>query len=99
MAIFVVRHGETDLNAARVIQRPTTPLSERGRRQADRLGVRLAALGITRILTSDLARAFETAHAIATHTGAPLMVDPLLRERDFGDIRGTPYDALGLDPF
>ncbi len=99
MAIYVVRHGETDLNAARIIQRPTTPLSARGRRQAEQLAVRLAPLGIAAVLTSDLARAVETAGAIVARSGAPLTVDPLLRERDFGDIRGTPYADLGLDPF
>jgi probable phosphoglycerate mutase len=99
MAIFVVRHGETELNAARVIQMPTTPLSPRGRRQAARVAARLAPLGVVRILTSDLVRAIETAEAIAARTGAPILVDPLLRERDFGDIRGTPYHELGRDPF
>jgi len=100
MAIYVARHGETELNATRVFQRPTTPLSERGRRQAEQLAVRLAPVGITRILTSDLARAVETAHAVAALTGAPVVIDPLLRERDFGDLRGRPYDTLGdLDPF
>jgi probable phosphoglycerate mutase len=99
MAIFVVRHGETELNAARVIQQPTTPLSERGRSQALRVAARLAPLGVVRILTSDLLRAVETATAIAAATGAPTVVDPLLRERDFGDIRGTPYNELGRDPF
>ncbi len=99
MAIYVARHGETELNAARVFQRPSTPLSPRGRQQAEQLAVRLTPLGITRILTSDLARALETAEAVAIRTGAPLVVDPRLRERDFGDIRGTPYDSLGRDPF
>src|SRR6187455_2098159 len=99
MAIFVARHGETELNAARIIQMPTTPLSARGRRQAERLAARLAPLGIVRILTSDYLRAIETAEAIATRSGAAIVVDPLLRERDFGDIRGTPYDELGRDPF
>ena len=99
MAIFVARHGETELNAARVIQLPTTPLSARGQRQAEQLAARLAALGVTSILTSDLTRAIETATAIARRTGAPIAIDPVLRERDFGDIRGMPYDALGLDPF
>ena len=68
MAIFVVRHGETELNAARIIQMPTTPLSERGRRQAARLGDRLAPVGIVRILASDFVRAIETAEAIATRS-------------------------------
>jgi probable phosphoglycerate mutase len=99
MAIYVARHGETELNAARIFQMPTTPLSERGRRQAERLAERLAPLGIARIVTSDLARALETARAIATRTGAPTTIDPLLRERDFGDMRGTPYHALTVDPF
>ncbi len=100
MAIFVIRHGETELNATRVFQRPTTPLSERGRDQAARLALRLEPVGIERILTSDLARAVETATAVSARTGAPIVVDPLLRERDFGDLRGRPYDTLGaLDPF
>ena len=30
MAIFLIRHGETPLNASRVLQWPDTPLSERG---------------------------------------------------------------------
>jgi probable phosphoglycerate mutase len=100
MAIYVIRHGETELNATRVFQRPATPLSERGRRQAEQLAERLAPLGISRIVTSDLARAVETARAVAARTGAPIVIDPLLRERDFGDLRGRPYDTLGdLDPF
>ena len=99
MAIFVARHGETELNAARIIQMPTTPLSARGRQQAERLAARLAPLGIVRIMTSDYLRAIETAEAIAARSGAAVVVDPLLRERDFGDIRGTPYDELGRDPF
>ena len=99
MRLFVVRHGETESNAARVFQLPATPLSARGRRQAERLADRLAPLGIASILTSDLARAVETAGTIAGRTGATIATDPLLRERDFGDIRGTPYDALGRDPF
>jgi 2,3-bisphosphoglycerate-dependent phosphoglycerate mutase len=99
VAIYVVRHGETELNASRVFQQPATPLSERGRLQADRVAARLAPLGVARILTSDLARAVETAEAIAARTGAPIVVDALLRERDFGDIRGLPYDVLGENPF
>ena len=31
--------------------------------------------------------------------GAPLTFDPLLHERNFGDIRGTPYASLGFDMF
>jgi broad specificity phosphatase PhoE len=99
VSIFVVRHGETDLNAARIVQLPGTPLSTRGIAQAERVAQRLARAGVARILSSDLARAVMTASRIATATGLPVEHDALLRERDFGAIRGTPYAELDFDIF
>ena len=99
MSIFVVRHGETDLNAARIVQLPETPLSARGIAQAERVAQRLARGGIARIVSSDLARAAMTATRIARAAGVPVEHDALLRERDFGAIRGTPYAALDHDIF
>ncbi len=99
MSIFVVRHGETDLNAARIVQLPATPLSARGILQAEHVARRLAGVGIAHILSSDLERAAMTAARIAAATGAPVEHEPLLRERDFGAIRGTPYAELALDIF
>ena len=99
MKVYLVRHGETPLNAAGVIQRPDTPLSERGVIQAERVARRLAPVGVERILTSDHARAHSTAKAIAATTGAPVEIEPLLRERDFGVHRGSAYDSLDVDIF
>ena len=99
MAIFIVRHGETASNAARVVQTPETPLSERGIAQAQRLSRRLAELGVARILSSDLRRATMTAEPIAHATQLEIETDPVLQERNFGDIRGTPYAELGVDLF
>src|SRR5262245_6407477 len=99
MAIFLIRHGETLGNAARVVQRPDNPLSPRGVAQAERLAQRLAGEGIAAILSSDLARAVMTAEHLRRATGAPVAYDPLLQERNFGDLRGTPYAELGLDMF
>jgi len=97
--IFVIRHGETPGNAARVVQTPETPLSARGILQAELLSRRLAGEGIGRILASDLARAAMTAERLQTATGAPLDHDPLLQERNFGDLRGTAYADLDVDLF
>ena len=97
--ILIVRHGETVGNASRTVQRPDSPLSPRGIAQAERLARRLAGEDVRRILSSDLARALSTAKHIQRATGAPLVLDPLLQERNFGDIRGTPYDQLGFDMF
>ena len=99
MPIYLLRHAETDGNATRVVQLPGVPLSERGRQQAVRLAARLADAGITRIVSSDLARAIETAEALRARTGAPVEIDPALAERNFGDVRGTPYDRLPADIF
>ena len=99
MAIYLLRHAETDGNATHVVQLPGVPLSERGRQQAARLAARLAGAGITRIVSSDLARAIETAEALRARTGAPVEIDPGLAERNYGDVRGTPYSRLKEDIF
>ena len=99
MDVYLVRHGETPLNAAGILQFPDTPLSEHGAAQAERVGQRLATSGISRILTSDYARARATADAIHAATGAPVDLEPLLRERHFGIHRGCEYDSLGVDIF
>jgi probable phosphoglycerate mutase len=96
--IYLIRHGETPGNAARIVQRPDVPLSPRGEAQAERLARRLAGAGITAILSSDLARAAMTAVHLSRATGVPITWEPLLHERNFGDIRGTAYADLGFDP-
>lgn len=98
MTLLLIRHGETALNVARVLQPPDTPLSERGIAQAEALGRRLAGSGIRAILSSDLPRALRTAQAIAAHAGVPIETTPLLQERNFGALRGQPYDGLTFYP-
>lgn len=93
--ILIIRHGETASNAARIVQTPDIPLSDHGSEQARLLGARLAAEGIERILSSDQTRALMTAEAVRDATGVPLDLEPLLQERNFGGIRGTPYSDLG----
>lgn len=99
MAIHIVRHGETELNVARVVQKPDTPLSVCGCEQARRVGRRFVGGSIALILTSDYLRAKQTAESIKVAIGAPLEVNTNLRERNFGDLRGTSYDSRGNDIF
>ena len=99
MSILLVRHGETASNAARVLQTPDIPLSKRGLEQAERLGIRLAKLGVADIVSSDYARARMTAERVSRATGAPVAFWPELRERNFGVLRGRGYADLGFDPF
>jgi probable phosphoglycerate mutase len=99
MTILIVRHGETDGNAARILQRPDVPLNERGKRQAEQLARRLCASGFACIVCSDLLRARMTAAPLAAGSGIAVEESPLLQERNFGDLRGVPYAALAEDPF
>ena len=95
MVILIIRHGETDLNAARVIQHPDTPLSKRGMQQVEQLGRHLATRRIDLVLTSDYTRAHMTAQRVANQSNAPIEINTNLRERNFGDVRGTAYAELG----
>lgn len=99
MSLFVARHAETEQNANRVVQLPNAILSASGRNQAQLLAERVARLGLARILSSDLTRAAETAQLIGARTGTRVELEPTLRERDFGDLRGVRYAELKVDPF
>ena len=99
MSIFLVRHGETEGNRERIMQRPDIPLSETGMHQARLLAARLEKEGIVHILSSDLLRALMTAEPLALRLGLTVETTPLLQERNFGDLRGTPYAQLPGDPF
>lgn len=97
MAIVLVRHGESILNAKKIFQFPETPLSERGLGQAEKVGARLASLEIKRIIASDYERAHNTAKAVSRHTGIEVEINTLLQERNFGDLRGLRHDEIDVD--
>ena len=98
MSLVLIRHAETELNAARVLQWPDTPLGARGLAQARALGARFAGSRPAAILSSDMTRARQTAEAISAATGVPVRESPLLAERNFGVLRGRRYDELDHDP-
>ena len=100
MTLYLIRHGETELNASRVVQFPETPLGDRGKLQAIHLSDFLGSQKIKKILTSDYLRARMTAESIRDKTQAELLEISALRERNFGDIRGKHYDDFeGIDIF
>ena len=91
--LLLVRHGETDWNAAGRLQGHTDrPLNDYGRRQARELADRLAGDGIQAVYASDLARARETAEILGARLGLEVAVDPDLREKDWGTWEGLTSD-------
>jgi len=67
MKIVLVRHGRPDEGHAERPEDP--PLAEEGRRQARAAAALLAGEGITRIVTSPLLRARQTAEPLAARLG------------------------------
>ncbi|WP_309384489.1 histidine phosphatase family protein [Cerasicoccus frondis] len=90
MRLIVIRHGETEWNIQHRYQgQLDSPLTEKGRRQAQAIGERLKGVQFDRIVSSDLGRAVDTCRAIASHhEGTPWEQDKGLRERDFGILAG-----------
>ena len=92
---IVVRHGETEWNVQHRIQgNGDSPLTSRGREQADAIAERLARESFDALIASDLGRALQTAERIARRTGHPVVPDARLRERHFGEGEGMTYDEI-----
>ncbi|MBI4193349.1 MAG: class I tRNA ligase family protein, partial [Candidatus Colwellbacteria bacterium] len=81
---LVVRHGEADSNALGVIssfpEKHEIKLTEKGRRQIEKLIPPLRKKGIDFVFSSDLFRAKETAEMIGSALGVPVAYDERLRE-------------------
>jgi broad specificity phosphatase PhoE len=90
---YFVRHGESEGNAARIFTGQTdSPLTARGRGQAATVAAELAKVKFDRIVSSDLARARDTAEVIAKPHRIAVEIVPELREIDVGDRTGTAFD-------
>lgn len=99
--LCIVRHGETDWNAAGILQGwLDVPINELGRRQAQELAAAVAGKGFTTIWSSSLVRARETADIVtAALKLPPPRIHEGLKERCFGAIQGIPKAELAeLNP-
>jgi len=91
MRLLLIRHGQSEGNAARRIQgQGDYPLSALGHEQAHRLAGRLRREyeGLSAVYTSTLRRAAQTAVILAEAVGAPLVLDERLQEHDIGELAG-----------
>lgn len=89
--LVLVRHGESTGNAAHLlVGRHDLVLTDRGREQAAALSPVLS--GVTRLVSSPLSRARETAEALGL--GVPVEVDERWIEMDYGALDATPVDSV-----
>lgn len=93
--LILLRHGETTYNATRRMQgQLDTELSERGLAQAHAAAEELRELGISKIVSSDLRRAYATAKVVAQDLGLDVGVDKRLRETHLGQWQGLTHDEV-----
>lgn len=96
--IYMVRHGETEENALGVFQGQTPGhLSQLGKEQAASLRPTLEAMTFDTVLCSDLKRCLDTANIALAGTNHTIIPEPLLRERDLGNLTGTPIKGATLN--
>jgi probable phosphoglycerate mutase len=90
--ILLLRHGQSEGNEGnRFGGQGPTPLTARGRAQAEATAAALAREGLTALWASDLVRAVQTAEPIAAATGLKLQTTPALRERSVGVFTGLTF--------
>ncbi len=94
-SIYLVRHGQTAWNKGEIFRgRTDVPLDETGRKQADLAGQSLKEMKINAVYSSPLARALETARAIAQFHN--LKVEPLeaVIDMSFGNWEGHAHQEV-----
>lgn len=79
--VYFVRHGQSEDNASPVFQSPDSPLSEKGKRQAQSIAERASRLAFQALVSSPLERAKQTAQIVASATGKQVEFCDLFIER------------------
>jgi broad specificity phosphatase PhoE len=93
--LFLVRHGRTGWNKEQVFRgTKDIPLDEVGREEASLVGERLKGEEIKAVYSSPLARAQETAGAIACFHNVEVRVLPGLNDLNFGDWEGLSLSTV-----
>lgn len=110
--VVLLRHGRTRANADGVLAgwSPGVALDDKGRQQAERLGLRLAGAPVAAVVSSPLDRCLQTAAAVrAAHTGPTaegdgpvdspaLHTDARLGEAHYGAWTGRALKELAREP-
>lgn len=99
MKLYLVRHGETELNVKKVYYGSTDcELTEKGKEQAVSLKTAFASVPLDLVLESPLKRAKTTVDLILGEKEVPRLEDGRLKELDFGGWEGKSYTELQGDP-
>lgn len=91
--LYIVRHGETDLNIRHACLGHTdVPMNKTGREQVRRLAQKLIDTEFDTVYVSPLARTVDTATAIKKR--APMTMSYGLIERDYGEWENMTFEEI-----
>lgn len=95
MRIYFTRHGESEANLLREHSNRgfRHPLTAKGREQAATLAQKLVDVPVTRLFTSPIMRAVQTAEILSGTLGVPYEIADALREYDCGILEGRADEA------
>jgi broad specificity phosphatase PhoE len=94
--IYIVRHGETEWNAASRMQgQLDSPLTARGRAQMAAVGELLARLGVDAFVASPLGRVRQSLAILNASLALPVQFDDRLQEWSAGEWSGELYAEIG----
>jgi len=93
--VFLIRHGETALNAAGVLRgQLDVPLDATGEAEAVALGEVFRGVPLSAVVSSPLRRAAGTASRVASASGALVTIDDRLRDRFYGEWAGHSLEQV-----
>lgn len=96
--VLLIRHGQSEGNAqGRFGGHTATPLSTRGRLQAEATARALSSENINAIYSSDLSRAVETAMPLARLTSLDVEQSEAFRERGVGVMEGLTFEEAAAE--
>ena len=97
VTLHLVRHGIAVGAEGRCIGHTDLPLAPAGRDALAELAARWPLPRVAHLVSSDLARARESAQVLAEAWGVPIREDARLREMDFGRWDGRTWEELERD--
>ncbi len=87
---YFVRHGKTDWNDKSLCQgQIDVPLNDGGRKEVERMFPLLETLSFSKIVSSPLLRAHETAQVIQSRSSLPITLIDGIKERGWGSMEGA----------
>ena len=94
--IIFLRHGQAENNTEKILagRSPGVNLTETGIQQAEQTGKMLELLNVSKIYSSPIDRALQTAEIVGKHCDLEIIPDQRLIDLDMGKFTKMPYDEI-----